>query len=551
MRTLKKLGLVTALAKWRLTWNRIDTSVNFTVPGNPKFMGPKDAVKKFLGKSGLVVATSGLAANGSAGLIYRAIAELYREKEIPGGLTFMASGGIGGRGRVPGTLDEVGIEGLCTRFITGHIETFKAIQRLADAGKLELQCLPQGILNLLWGELAEDRNWFDTETGLGTFLDISAGGRGTPVVGDWPQFVEKVGSKLRYMAPKIDVAVFNAPAADEEGNIYADGAAILAESEMITKAAKQNHGFVIVNVGKIVPHDPGKIFIHAKDVDAVVFGPKTKQTLCFPYAKGGLECLTTTSTVTAKEGMEQVKFINRKLGITPKRTPVDFALARLAALIFVHNTKPGCYLDIGVGLPEVAGEILGETGITGLINIMVESGVMGGRPAPGVFFGAAVNPTHMVSSTEAFRLIYEKLDAVILGALQVGWNGDINVSKRGKGAINYVGPGGAIDLMEKAQLIIICTSWAAESKIQIVNGKVVVDEFKKPKFVRQVDEVTYSAQRALDLGKKVFYVTPLGAFQLVPEGLRLCAIMPDAAKNYRIIKDTIPGISTDLRVLGY
>ena len=56
----------------------------------------------------------------------------------------MNLGGCGGRGMAPGTLEELGRPGLCTRLITGHFETFRAMLDLAAAGQCELQCIPLG-----------------------------------------------------------------------------------------------------------------------------------------------------------------------------------------------------------------------------------------------------------------------------------------------------------------------------------------------------------------------------------------------------------------------
>ena len=54
---ISKTELLLHIAHWRLTWGRRNTHYRFTVPGNPKFMGPRDAVK--LINDGDVVATAG------------------------------------------------------------------------------------------------------------------------------------------------------------------------------------------------------------------------------------------------------------------------------------------------------------------------------------------------------------------------------------------------------------------------------------------------------------------------------------------------------------
>lgn len=509
---------------WRLTWDKRNTHYRFTVPGNPKFMGPRDAVK--LIKDGSVVGFSGLAANHRSSIIYWSMREVFEETGHPCGLTAVALGGIGGRGKVPGTLEEIGQEGLTTRMVTGHTETFKSMLRLADKGKLDLQCLPQGLMALLFAEMGEGRNFVVTDTGTGTFMDPRVG-RGSPVI---PKDAEQLISveengKLRYTCPKLDVAVFNMPSADKKGNIYAKNCLMKAESYEMAKAAKKNGGIVIANVGLVVEEGWGDVWIPAEDVDAVVVYPGTEQTGSVPHRKYW-PMFTTNSNLSINEGIERVRFINKLVGVTPKRNAVDNALARLGASLFVENFPKGGNADIGVGLPEEVSRLLYESGALKHVTLITESGVLGGLAAPGIFFGAAVNPTEIVSSAEVFRRMYTHLDAAILGMLQADSEGNINVSKRGEGAINYVGPGGFIDITTCAKMTFFVGSWGDRAQIQIENGLMKILNPGKPKFIDKVDEITFSGQEALKHGKKIFYVTHLGAFQLTPRGMELIRVMP-------------------------
>jgi propionate CoA-transferase len=516
-----KAYLLYRALKWRMTWNRRNTHYRFTVPDNPKFMGPRDAVR--LIKDGAVVGTSGLGGNQWPSILYWAIREVYEETGHPRDLGVVAIGGMGGRGIAPGSVDELGVEGLCTRFFTGHAETFKSVLRLADADKLELQIIPQGTMALILASLANGEDSRLTETGAGTFIDPRVG-RGTPLRGG-PQYVAVEDGKLRYTCPKIDVAVFNAPAADRKGNIYVKGASLIAESYEISRAARRNGGVVIANVGLIVEEGYDKIFLPADEVDAVVYYPGTEQHGSAPHRKPTRE-FALNSPLHVKEGLERIHFVNHTLGITPRRSAADFALARLAASVFAEHSKKGACVDIGVGLPEEVCRLLFEGGLLEELTLMTESGVFGGVPAPGVFFGASLCPKEIVSSAEAFRRIYEHLDAVIVGALQIDSAGNVNVSKRGEGAINYVGPGGFIDLTTCAKMVLFCSSWGDRARFAVEGARVRVVERGKPKFMEQVDEVTFNGQEALRHGKQVFYVTHVGAFQLTARGMELIRVMP-------------------------
>ena len=523
MNMLTKTWLTAHTLHWLATWKRRNTHFRFTLPDNPKFMGPRDAVK--LIPDGAAIATSGLAGNQQAQIIQWAIRELYEETGHPRDLTVMSVGGQGGRGKVPGTLEELGLEGLVTRFFSGHLETFKSILKLADAGKCELQCIPQGTLTLLFKAQANGEECIINDTGTGTFIDPRTG-RGTPVIDhDAPQYVEIVDGRFKYSIPKITCSYFNAQAADAKGNIYARHNAVIGEGRETSKAAKRHGGLVIANVAELVEEGYSDIYVPAEEVDAVVLYPKTMQTSSVQYRKHW-NFFTPESTTDLKEGIARVKHVNNLLGITPRRTPADNALARLAAKVFVDYAHKGDHTDIGVGLPEEASRLLHESGAMEQYTMVNESGVFGGLPAPGIFFGAAVNPHEIITSAEAFTRIYERLDAAMLGALEVDSNGHVNVSKRGDGAINYVGPGGFIDLTECANLILFCASWGDRCKIRIEGGKMHVDDPGKPKFVNEVEEVTFNGQEALKAGKKVFYITHLCAFRLTGRGMELVCVMP-------------------------
>ena len=141
------------------------------------------------------------------------------------------------------------------------------------------------------------------------------------------------GDMLRYRLPAINVAFFNLPAADREGNIYAKNASMVGESREIARAAKRNGGKVIANVGLLVDKGYDDIFIPADMVDAVVVYPGTEQTGSISHKKYWPQ-FTTNSDVPIEKGIEVLKFVNQVLGITPRRTEVDNVLARLAASVF-------------------------------------------------------------------------------------------------------------------------------------------------------------------------------------------------------------------------
>jgi propionate CoA-transferase len=523
MNAWTKARLLAHVGRWVLTWNRRDTHTRHGPVDNPRFLAPLEAAR--LVKDGAVVFSSGLGGNARPSILYWAIREAFQTTGHPRDLTCMAVGGIGGRGRAPGTYDELGLAGLCTRFCAGHLETFKALLALADAGRLELQCLPEGIMALLLEAQGRGVDSLTLRTGVGTFMDPRVG-RGSPVLDPRAtQLVSPDGERLRYTMPKVDVAIFNLPAADAEGNVYARHAAMIAECREAALAARRNGGIVICTVGLLVPKRPDEIFLSSDHVDALVLYPGSEQTASVPH-RTYWPLLTTESDQSLDEGMARLKLVNRVLGITPRRDRVDDALARLAAWVFARYGRRGMNVNIGVGLPEEVCRVLHQGGLTRDITLFTEAGVVGGLPAPGVFFGAAVCPRELVSSAQIFKDCYEKLDATVLGILEADSEGNVNLSSRGPGAANQVGPGGSLDLTAAARMVLFVGSWMAHGRLEIAGGRLCIVRHGAHKFVDRVSEITFCGREALRAGKQVFYCTNVGAFRLTERGMELLCVLP-------------------------
>lgn len=523
MRLFERTRIVAQLARAGVAWWRRDIDYPSPVVDNPLFMSARDAVRMI--RDGDVLADSGLGGNQRSSVIYWAIRDAFERNGHPAGLTVMNLGGHGGRGRMPGTLEELAQPGLCRRLVTGHFETLRGMLALAAAGQCELQCLPQGTMALLLDELGHGRDSLLSDTGIGTFIDPRVGS-GSHVGGPAGEpLVQVEHDRLRYRIPRIDVAVFNAPAADRRGNIYMRHCTMTGESAEMARAARRNGGRVIANVGRLVDAGDGDVFLPAEMIDAVVYHPDTEQTSAVFHRDPWL-AVTTEADGDVAAALERARLVSRLASVTPKRSSVDAALARLAAATLAEHVGRGAYVNIGTGLPEeVACAVFTAGGLDG-VTFMVESGPIGGLPAPGAYFGAAFSPQRIVSSTEMFRLCYEALDATCLGALQVDAQGNVNVSKRGEGPRGYVGPGGFIDLSTAAETVLFVTNWTNHCDIVVEGERLRVRKHGAPKFVEHVDQITFNGPRALAAGKTVLYATPVGLFRLTPRGLHLERVMP-------------------------
>ena len=523
MNIFDKTKLLVHILRWRLSWDRRDTAYLPPEPLRDKFKSARAAVD--LIPNGACVVSSGIAANARCSILFWALRERFEQSGYPKGLTWISVAGQGGRGRVPGTVEEVGLDGLVTRYIAGHTETAKSLLRLADAGRLELHTLPQGEMAHVIEAQGRGELQLRSRTGTGSFLDPRVG-RGSPVTPNaTEQFAHADGDEIIYTLPPIDVALINAPYADRDGNIYFQNAATISENVEAARAARRNGGFAIVAVCALIDKDEAAIGLPTGDVDVVVINPRNEQTGSVPQQKFW-PMFTADANVDARAADARLRFINKMLGITPRRSSLDHALARLGAKTFTDYVRAGATVNIGVGLAEEVCRVLYESRVHEQITFTTESGPYGGLPAPGIFFGAAINPERLESSAWMFHHYREHLDAAMLGFLQLDSAGNINLSNRGPRVLDYVGPGGAPSIIEAAKTVLFIGKWMLGAKVSVDGDRLRLDEPGQPKLLEQVDEVTFNGAVALARGKRIFYVTDLAVLELTEGGLTLRAVMP-------------------------
>ena len=118
------------------------------------------------------------------------------------------------------------------------------------------------------------------------------------------------------------------------------------------------------------------------------------------------------------QGLERVRFVNQLAGLAARRTAVDDVVARLAAAALLANIRAAPTSTSASGCRRSRPGRCSRPGASTTSRFLVESGVIGGLPAPGIFFGAAVCPQRIVSSADLFALCYAGLDATCLGVLQ-------------------------------------------------------------------------------------------------------------------------------------
>jgi propionate CoA-transferase len=251
MTLLEKIRLIGEIVAWRLRWGRRDLDYHPGPDCSDKIITARQAAA--LIPDGVTAISSGMAGNSRCSAFFWAIRERFESEGHPRDLTWISVGGQGGRGKAPGSVEEVGVEGLVTRYISGHVETVKSMLALARDGKMDIHVLPQGEMTEIIEAQSRGERVVRSPTGLDCFLDPRCG-PGTAVVSrDGSNFVEVDGDLLAYEMPPIDVALFNAGYADRKGNVYLTDIATLTETPESIAAAHANGGLAMGTVEDVRP----------------------------------------------------------------------------------------------------------------------------------------------------------------------------------------------------------------------------------------------------------------------------------------------------------
>ena len=460
---------------------------------------------------GDTVTTSGFVGIGVPETLLRAVSDRFQDTGAPRGLSlFFAAGQGDGKDR---GLNHLAHDRLLSRVVGGHWGLIPKVAALANAGEIDAYNLPQGVISQMFRDIAAGKPGTLSRVGLETFVDPrQTGGKLNPRTTDDLVELMQIGGEevLFYKAMPIDVALLRGTTADTKGNVTMENEALTIDNLAQAMAAKNSGGVVIVQVENVVEAgslSPRDVEIPGALVDAVVIAEPDDhmQTFKTPFSPA---------------------FTGRYKAPTGNRADLDLNVRKIIARRAAFELPVNGIVNLGIGMPEGVAAVAAEEKILDHLTLTAEPGVIGGQPASGLDFGAAVNTDAIIAQNQQFDF-YDGggLDIAVLGMAEVGRDGSVNVSKFGP---RLAGAGGFINISQNARKVVFTgTFTSVELDIRVADGALdLLSEGRVRKFIESVEHTTFSGARAARLGQPVLYVTERCVFRLTPDGLELIEVAP-------------------------
>ncbi|WP_054693453.1 acyl CoA:acetate/3-ketoacid CoA transferase [Desulfosarcina cetonica] len=460
------------------------------------------------------IVTAGFVGAGFAEELAIALKERFLKTGRPRNLTLTYPAGQGD-GKTKG-LNHLALEGLVGRIICGHTGLTPGLGSLVNEDKILAYNVPMGAVTQLYRDIAAGKPGNLTHVGLGTFIDPREDGGKlnelTKSTGeDLIQLMTVDGQDyLLYKSFPIHVAFLRGTTADPDGNITMEKESMVLDALSMAQAARNSGGVVIVQVERLADRgtlNAREVIIPGILVDCVVVAKPENhwQTFGEPYS-AAFSC----EHRVPMQGVPPLPLDGRKI------------IARRAAF----ELKPNSIVNLGIGMPEGVSRVANEERILEYCTLTAESGIIGGLPMGGLDFGAGINVDALITENYQFDF-YDGggLDIAFLGMAETDAEGNVNVSRFGP---RFTGPGGFIDISQNAKTVCFLGMFTAgDLNLFVDEGRLRIDhEGRQKKFVRQVEQKTFSGTYAAAHRQRVLYITERCVFSLCDEGLELIEIAP-------------------------
>lgn len=462
----------------------------------------------------------------------------------PKNLSVVNVAGIGGDGKNRG-INHFAHKGLMRRFLCSNLSLANKIYPLITENAFPCFMIPQGVLSHMMRAIASGKPGIITQVGMKTFVDPRVDGGcindAAKACSEIPVQLISLNNEdcLFYPAFSIDVAVIKGTKADKKGNISLEKEAMHLEQLEMATAARNSGGIVMVQVDEIVENGdlhPQMVTVPSTLVDYVVLGS--------PGNTGQHFIEDLPNPVDSWCGDEKIHLDEIK--------SMPLSLEKIICRRAAFEIKKDSFINLGIGVPMNVSNVLNEEGLINKVSASIESGVMGGVPAPGIATGAAYNPDAILKQPDMFDF-YDGggIDFACLGSAEIDSHGNVNVSRF---AGKVPGPGGFINITQGAKNVCFMgTFTAGKNDIRIENGRLnIVKDGPHIKFKENVDHITFSGENSLDKGRQhIIYITERAVFELRPEGVTLTEIAPGADLKRDILDkmEFKPLISPNLKLM--
>ncbi len=440
----------------------------------------------------------------------------------PCGLTLIHALGIGD-GKNSG-ISRFAHPGMVKRVIGGHWTWSKSMQQLANQEQIEAYTFPAGVIQTLVRECGAGRHGLVTHIGLDTFADPRHGGGrcNSSAKESLVEVVELGGKELLWYKPiKVDVALIRGTIGDPNSNLTAREEPSDMDAYAGALCAHNSGGIVLAQVRELsnIPITPARdVLVPGVLVDYVCVNPEQKQTT------GNAYDLTMSGSIAKPQEVETYEL----------PTGARYFIAERASKELTENA---C-VNFGFGLPDGIPAICMQKNIP-IAWSTIEQGAHNGVLLGGSLFGATRYPSAIVTSNDQFDFFSGGgIDIAFLGMGELDQYGNVNVSWLGE---NIVGPGGFVDITQRAKKVVFCGTFEAKGlELEINGSEVKIKNYGAvPKIVEKVKHITFSGRRAQKDGQQVIYITERAVFKLGVDGIELIEIY-DGIDPIKDVLERIP-----------